>query len=163
MYKQLAGVFRIIKDDTGKQLDPSFLRIVRSRDIWWTGYLVLDRSSLAQILDILDNPKQGNSRALVDIPNGSLFVDSLPDAREDPALALWKQVNIFREICWRTSNLDSITAAQLIRNSPDLLAGHFVTDLRQDPALDGFSNFLIPVGGFSCEFPTLFMQANASR
>jgi len=163
MYKQLAGVFRIIKDDIGKQLDPAFLRIVRSRDIWWTGYLVLDRSSLAQILDILDDPKQGNSRALVDIPNGSLFVDSLPDAREDPALALWKQVNIFREICWRTSNLDSITAAQLVRNSPDLLAGHFVTDLRQDPALDGFSNFLIPVGGFSCEFPTLFMQANASR
>jgi len=163
MYKQLGGVFRIIKNDTGQQLDPAFLRLVSSREIWWTGYLVLDRSSLAQILDILDHPSQGDSQALLDIPNGNLIMDSLPDARKDPALALSRQINIFREICWRTSNLDSITADQLVRNSPDLLTGHLVTDLKQDPAHVEFQNFHIPFGGFSCEFPTLFMQANASQ
>ncbi|MGE5223709.1 MAG: hypothetical protein ACM3PY_14825 [Omnitrophica WOR_2 bacterium] len=146
----LAAAFRL--GPRQHELSQDFLLALHARDLWWSGYIVMDDYALSHILSAL-GPE--NARNLEGTGN-------ISSSMQNSQLTLLNQATLYQEVCWRISRPDN--ADQLIQDKKfiRLMSGHIYSDLSTKDALRELHQLEIPFGGLYCEFPTLSIQTQAS-
>lgn len=137
----LAGNFSL---DAAGGPGEAFVAELASRDIWWTGYVVMDDASLAQILDYA----AGKSYT-----SGAAMLEDLPDPRQDGLGALMHQARLVRSLCLSSNQLAADELWRIARFYNQISA-HVNTDANLDQALADWEDRL-KRGGITCEFPSL--------
>jgi hypothetical protein len=74
--------------------DPAFFERLQHEQVWWSGYVVLDETALAVLVDQLGGVVLDGKHL-----NGDQTLDTIPRAREDPQAALQGQVGLLRSAC----------------------------------------------------------------
>lgn len=160
----LSDAFIVEMKGENFHLGDSFIEILRARNIWWSGYTIMDRTALAEILTRLSQkgnaPEPGDQVYNTDQMSGAAV--SLSTV-QNPQMALFKQATLYQEICWKVNqtglNIESFKNHELLTG----LSGHYFSDASSAGFLQDLEKLEIPRGGFFCEFPTIPMQPKASK
>lgn len=140
------------------EIDSQFVTNLRSKDVWWNNYLVIDETGLIEIvnssLNVNKNP------AITPQPDAGLrIVANLPLPWEDPSEALKAQFDLLDSLCLSTpASTQAASAADLI--GP--LKHHLITDLQADEILSTWNNLRL-TGGRLCKFPTRSLPNSTSQ
>jgi hypothetical protein len=139
------------------QLDPEqapgaeFLQSLHAKDLWWSGYIILDQTALDAIRKFV-----GGKVAKSNL-NHPLSSRNIPDPQQDTRAALIGQARFAQDLCGGAAGLFSIETSQIL----DLftrLSSHVRTDLDLQQAIEEIQFSLRNGGGVSCEFPSLEAQ-----
>lgn len=133
--------------DSDGNLAPSFLDYLRSKNVWWDHYLMTDRVSLAEFVQIAGlTGMEGRDWSGVEL------VNTLPKTNQTPEAALKAQAQIANELCRSFPGLIENT-------SPDILWGLLAHNMRSDLTLEKVASiqavFRLSGGTPACDFPTL--------
>jgi hypothetical protein len=144
---------RLFSLEDGQVPNAMFLQALKDKQLWWDGYIVLDKSALVEILAMTssENEITGHNQ-----PPPAI---NLADIEEAPMRALLGQAQIAQELC-RNSGL--VIASDKSRY-PALIAQaspHIRTDLNLVIIAGEVVGALRNGGGISCEFPSLAVAAN---
>lgn len=145
--ENLASSFRLMNDASPH---PTFLQALHDKDIWWNGYLILDKTALLQIQEFSN--KFAND---LEQSNSTLGIHHIG---EDPLQALLDQTRLAQQLC-RSSNQVLDSDASEILAFLDQISSHLSTDLNLHMLLLELQQALQTGGGVSCEFPTLVALA----
>jgi hypothetical protein len=146
--QNLARLFKLEEDQTpGGQ----FVQALRDKDLWWNGYLILDRTALSEIISLTSGKDTAATRQLTS--------PEIPDSETAPMDALLRQAQLAQELC-RNSSL-ALTSGS--NRFPQLIAkasAYIRTDLDLGEITREVNSALRYGGGISCEFPSLVTAAN---
>ncbi len=124
-----------------------FLDFLRSKNIWWDHYLMVDRASLADFIEVAGIVGLDGR-----VWSGAELVASLPKTNQAPEAALKVQAQIASELCQSVSGL-------IEDSSPEILWGLLTHDMRSDLTLEKVASiqavFRLSGGTPACDFPTL--------
>ncbi len=140
--QQLAAIFSLQSDGSPH---PTFLQALRDKDIWWNGYLMLDKTALEQIQDYSHQHANRSEHTPL---------ESIPPTNEDPLQALLGQTRLAQQLC-QSSTLALGNDIGEILDFLDKTSTHLSTDLNLHLLLVEIHHGLQVSGGVSCEFPTL--------
>jgi hypothetical protein len=141
--KEWSGIFGL---DQEGQPSAIFLEYLRTKNIQWDNYLIVDRTSLAEFIELAGKITwDGQSLS------GPAAVARIPLAQLDPLAALQAQAFVAREICRNTTALMQSADPTLIWS---LLTHRMHSDLKLDSVQSARNEFSSIVGGPLCEFPT---------
>jgi hypothetical protein len=131
------------------KLDPQFVADLRSKDVWWNNYLVIDEAGLVEIVNRSLNASE--EPAITPQPDaGVRIISNMPLAWEDPANALKAQFDLLDRFCLPPSaSIHATSAADLI--GP--LEHHLITNLQAEEIFSIWKNLRL-TGGRLCKFPT---------
>jgi hypothetical protein len=143
---QWVADFRLTPDD---KLDPQFVADLRSKDVWWNNYLVIDETGLVEIVN--RNLNSSEDPAITPQPDaGVRIIANMPLAWENPGEALKAQFDLLDRFC-----LPPITSTRAA-SAADLIGPldhHLITNLQAEEILTIWNNLRL-TGGRLCKFPT---------
>jgi hypothetical protein len=138
------------------EIDSQFVANLRSKDVWWNNYLVIDETGLVEIVNRSLNVN--GSPAITPQPDaGDRIIGNMPLAWEDPGEALKAQFDLLDSLCL------SIPAPNQPAGPADLLGlldHHLVTNLQAEEILSIRNNLRL-TGGRLCKFPTRRLPNNS--
>jgi hypothetical protein len=139
------GKFKLTPQHT---LESDFVRALNEKEIWWTGQIIVDEYSLADVVDFVAG---ANDNSLLD---GVDAITSIPSAWATPSDSLIGQAALIKALCQNSSGLSSVPRWQYLHLFA-MTQDHFSTDFDAEEALDQWQNLLSSGGGVSCEFPSM--------
>lgn len=141
--RDLAQAYRQPGDGT---LDPAFAEAVTSYGVWWDHFLVLDRTTLSALVELVGGVGLGNGLA-----DGTLAIASLPEPGNQPEAVLERQALLLMGICQQSDVLFKGADPKIITG---LLAGSSRSDLAANEFQTAWEA-LQQAGSPTCEFPTI--------
>jgi len=141
----LAQLFQF---DDMKSPEPAFLDALEEKGLWWTGYLILDRIALIDVIEFLGGA--GEFSAL----DGANTVANLPKAMDDPQQAFTSQVKLFQELCSNVARLSEEDHWRLLHLF-GLIPDHAISNLDLEQVSSEWQDLLKHAGEVACEFPSL--------
>lgn len=167
---ELVESFRIHEAAGTLSLDPVFLENVRKHVPWWSGYILLDETALAEVANKWMFSSGVSQEASTSIftgsseqPDGSRAVAGLPHAWDDPYSALFGQASLYQELCWGLAWANGGFQTGQLQALSTSVEKHFSTDLDPQLILSEFQNLTGRGGNLVCEFPTLSVQARVVK
>jgi hypothetical protein len=148
--QNLASLFKLENKQTPSDI---FLQALKDKQLWWDGYMVLDRSALSEILTLTSAEEETTRK------NQQLSVSSLPDSEEAPMRALLIQAQLAQELC-RNSGVVLASGSNWLPSLIDRASALVRTDLDLGEIAGEVKSALRYGGGISCEFPSLTTAAN---
>jgi hypothetical protein len=124
-----------------------FFQALKDKELWWNGYLVLDRAALSEIIALTAGEDEAANKGQ------QLSASDIPDLEEEPMHALLGQVQIAQGLC---RNFGVVLASDNNR-FPALIAkasAYMHTDLDLGEIAREVNRALRYGGGISCEFPS---------
>lgn len=146
----LAGLFRL---DDEKSPSAEFIQALEARDLWWTGYVLLDQRALQQSLEVI----AGSSAS-----TGSLadeLLSSMQGNLLDSGTVLSSQTRFVQEMCRYSSWLSTSDTEQILDLAAQIYP-HLRTDLDLEAMVSELKNTIHNGGGISCEFPAVTASIN---
>jgi hypothetical protein len=138
--------FHLTQDD---KLDPQFVSDLRSKDVWWNNFLVIDDPGMVVIVN--RNLDASEDPAITPQPDaGERIIANMPLAWEDPAAALKAQFELLDRFCLSPATSYHATSAIDLIGPLD---HHLITNLKADEILLIWNNLRL-TGGRLCKFPT---------
>ena len=125
-----------------------FFQALKDKELWWNGYLILDRAALSEIIALTAGKDEATNKSQ------QLAASKIPDLEEEPMRALLGQVQIAQGLC-RNFGLVLASGSQ---RYPALIAkasAYIHTDLDLGEIASEVNRALRYGGGISCEFPSL--------
>ncbi len=110
---QLENTFGLAKAGGQKELKPSFVRLLRDRDLCWDGYLISDNTMLSAIVDDIGGVTLRSSHL-----SGSQVIARQEIALVKKSTSLSFQSELMEEICWNV--LHSSITRKLDQPAPGL-------------------------------------------
>lgn len=145
--QDLLNSFKLNKQVGGIIIDPGFLHVLQENNYWWSGYILLDETSLAKIFTQLGGIDL-NGKTLY----GAQVVSELLSEAENPRNAYSSQVALIQSICHKFSQVDTkLVVTQLQSMIPD----HILTDLDARMLKAEFDALYSNKHNPTCRFPTL--------
>jgi hypothetical protein len=144
---------RLFSLEDGQIPNTLFLQALQDKQLWWDGYIVLDKSALVEIL-AMTSSESGTTSQSQQPP-----AINLAEIEEAPMRALLVQAQLAQELC-RNSG---VMIASDKNRFPGLIAqasAHIRTDLDLAEIAGEVVEALRHGGGISCEFPSLATAAN---
>lgn len=124
-----------------------FQKFLRSKEVWWNHYVVLDETSLADLVALTDgiywNGKQVNGSGAVE----EILINSSP-----PEIELNAQASIVNELCRSAQELLSSSDPMILWG---LLTHRMRSDLQLEMVQAAQNEYAQPGGEPVCEFPTM--------
>jgi hypothetical protein len=148
--QNLAHLFRM---DEGQIPNSIFLQALKDKELWWDGYIILDRSALSEVVALVSTEDESTRQSQ------QLSVSNIPDVEEAPERALLGQAELAQELCRNSSWVLASNSNQL----SILIARasvHIRTDLNLGEIAGEVKSALRYGGGISCEFPSMATAAN---
>jgi hypothetical protein len=146
---QIAASFGL---DASGAISPDFFEAIRAADFWWSNYLALDESGLAEVIDLGGGVDLGQGAL-----NGEQVAQLLNSPQSPTAEGLSAQGRVFQAVCSQSAEkLLSADARQTFQK----LGGRLRTDLEIERFIQEWQMPLILAGRPSCEFPTLQARQN---
>ena len=139
----LASEFQL--DSQGRP-STTFLEAIEAKEIRWDDVLLLDKVSLAVLIDL-----SGGLDSSPGHKSGTLAVSQLPAALEEPRAALEKQAALAEGICQK---MDRLLGNPDLARLLELLAGRTYSETEFLNHFPGWSYFQNSGSNVSCEFPT---------
>jgi hypothetical protein len=138
--------FQLTQDE---KLDPQFIADLRSKDVWWNNFLVIDDPGLVLIVN--RNLNASEDPAITPQPDaGERIIANMPLAWEDSAGALKAQFDLLDRFCLPSSGTYHAASGMDLIGPLD---HHLITNLRADEILSIWNNLRL-TGGRLCKFPT---------
>lgn len=172
----LAGAFRVEASTNSLQVGQAFLKALQNRSLFWSGIVLLDKYALAQTLDYLNLPqpqqslskyqtldKPNNPTQPVGFPDGVAKLEAMPNASQNPQMALFAQASIFQELCQSAAQRDPVLDASSQEELTKLLEGHLFLDLDPKQVLPHLKAYQAPGTSLFCDFPTLPIQSMSAK
>ena len=141
--EQWSGAFGL--DAAGEPAN-AFLENLKTKNIQWDNYLLVDYPSLADLIE-LTGKIDWNGQQL----SGPEVVAKIPFTRLDPQAALQAQAFVAQELCSNTALLMQSADPMLLWG---LLTHRMHSDLELASLQAARDDFALIVGGPRCEFPT---------
>jgi hypothetical protein len=138
------------------EFDSQFVANLRSEDVWWNNYVVVDETGLVEIvnrsLNVMGSP------AITPQPDaGDRIIGNMPLAWEAPSEALKAQFDLLDSLCL---SIPASTQAASQADLLDLLDHHLISDLQANEILSIQKNLRL-TGGSLCKFPTRRLPNNS--
>jgi hypothetical protein len=130
-----------------RQPDSTFFASIRSMDLWWNSYVVMDETASAYLIERISGVST-NGQPI----NGMRAVAKLPLAWENPQDAVRAQASLLAGLCKKENQpgtpLDLKNALSELSNhlSSDINPGQLIMDWKSMTTVDKF---------ITCEFPTI--------
>jgi hypothetical protein len=140
--KQLSSLFGLEPDGSPTS---EFLQAVQSKDFWWDSLFLLDRLSLARLVELAGGVELDGEKM-----DGEQAVAWLPSARETPQAALVAQAALAHELCEKSPLIFS--GDGMVKNLESVFGQTYLT-----PGLaDGIAGWRLPepASRLFCELPT---------
>jgi hypothetical protein len=144
----------------GAALNPEFVQVLQSRQIWWTGSVILDRYAYAQVMNYL--AEDGNAAQTVAYLDGENWVKKLAEAAGKPQEAIANQATIYQELCWRTAKQNWSLSDTIQQEISNRLAGHTQVDFNLAQSLRE-TGMLTATSSLFCDFPTLYAKTQVIK
>jgi hypothetical protein len=170
---RLASAFLVEASPDSLQVGQAFLKTLQNRNLFWSGIVLLDKSALAQTLDYLNLPQPqqslgGNqtselSNAPVGFPDGAAKLDAMPNASQNPQMALFAQASIYQELCQNAAQRNPVLDASSQEELAKLLEGHLYLDLDPKQVLPRLKAYQASGATLFCDFPTLPIQSMSAK
>ncbi len=141
----LAQVFQL--DDT-KTPGSDFLNALEEKGLWWTGYIILDKVALLDVVEFLGGAGEYSSL------DGASTIASLPNAMADPQQALASQAKLFQELCSNVSRM-SVDDHWRLPHLFSLIPDHAISSLDLVQVSAEWQDLLNHFSEVACEFPSL--------
>jgi hypothetical protein len=125
-------------------LSENFIQALQEREIWWTGYVIMDQKAIASLLDYASGKNY---------IRGADMLDNLPDPDQDSMSALLEQARLARSLCLSTGQLTRDGLWQ-VSKFYSTIQEHVSTDIDVESALMDW-DLKLKRGGITCEFPSL--------
>lgn len=126
-------------------LSGEFQQAIREQGVWWDKYLVLDRSSLAEVIELAGGVDLGYGRL-----SGAEITALMATVRQDPHVAIGLQAMLAQQVCRAGRYLYQ-------KVDPGIMAGLILDGARSDLEMDGFIAGWLGLrdiqGGLMCEIP----------
>jgi len=127
---------------------PEFLERLRHEQVWWSGYVLLDETALAALVDLLGGVDlDGKHR------DGFLALSSIPRPWDDRAGALQGQVGLLRSACRQAGALFS--SGPEIAGLVDKLGRHLRTSVDIAAEVQDWLQAAGSNPALECEFPLM--------
>ncbi|MGW8250823.1 MAG: hypothetical protein ACWGO1_09295 [Anaerolineales bacterium] len=132
-----------------------FLQLLKQDDIWWSHYVILDRSGAIELIDSLGGVEVASplrSSEMVKV-SGLQALSELRPANGDLYGALYSQATLIQQLCRiPPKSYLNLNRAQIIMQR---LKDHLITDLTAEHVIDDLQLMIKSGGGFVCDFPSL--------
>jgi len=130
-----------------KRLDPVFVSSLRSLDLWWNSSIVLDETTLAEVIERLSGVST-NGQPI----NGIRAVAKLPLAWEKPQEAIRAQAALLAGLCKKENKPN--TPLDVI-GLFDKFSNHLSSDIDAGQLLQDWKSMSASGNSVNCEFPTM--------
>lgn len=129
----------------------AFLQALENQGLWWDNYLIVDRVTLAALVDLTGGIDIGNGRS-----TGQQVVGLLSIAREDDQTSLDFQARLAQGICQRLNSMRQNASFETITEilTSSTAQNEAYSDLSSEDLQASWSK-MQAAGGLECEFPTL--------
>ncbi len=144
----LAANFHLTQEGAPER---SFFDVLQGWGMWWSGYVLLDKSALTQIVAWL-NPLNQDRR----LESVQIILES-PNPSEDFNAAYESQTWLVQRLCDSIRQLDQPNALD-VSGITALFPSHLRTDLDVSEMIEEWRGMLAQRGGLRCELP--FLLAN---
>ncbi|RPI35044.1 MAG: hypothetical protein EHM70_00880 [Chloroflexota bacterium] len=164
----------------------SFLDVLQERDLWWSGYLVLDRDTIAEIGEyfLASEPSlqqadragvlfESESHALVqtaaemdgsrDDPAHEIILKALSEGSGSSQEIIQTQAALYQEMCRDLSASKDGDDFEFLRRVFTQSPGHMGTDLNIEQIITELKNLRDAKSVLFCDFPTLSLQTIISN
>lgn len=142
----------LLQSDPQDSPGPDFFSELKARGLWWSGYVILDRQSLAKAVDLVaDLSSVGTDLAL---SPGSAAVARVPFAWHDPQGAYQGQVELIQKLCTAALNLHSDHINKL-EDFFLLFDSHILSDIGREQLAAEMVGMLVHNNRITCELPFL--------
>ena len=148
--QNLAHLFKL---EDGQTPSSMFLQALKDKEMWWDGYMILDRSALSEIITLTSIEDDASRQSQ------QFSAANIPGIEQAPMRALLGQAQLAQELC---QNSGRVLASDSNR-FPSLIAkasAHIRTDLDLGEIAGEVKSALRYGGGISCEFPSLATAAS---
>jgi hypothetical protein len=146
--ENLASLFQMDKD---RSPSSAFMQALQAKDLWWSGYIILDRAALEGIGKFTDG------MATKSIQKHLPSLSSIPDPGQNPQEALTGQTRFAQELCRNSAGTPSLDIPEIL-DLTARLSPHIHTDIDMEQLISEVQATLKNGGGISCEFPSLEIQ-----
>jgi len=145
----LASLFQ---SDSHGSPGPDFFSELKTRGLWWSGYIILDRFALAEAIDLIaDVSGVGVNQAL---SPGSAAVARVPFAWHDPQGAYQGQVELIQKLCTAALDLHPNHIGRL-EDFFLLFDRHIMSDIGREQLAAEMVGMLVHENRITCELPFL--------
>ncbi len=131
---------------------PDFFTELKARDLWWSGYIMVDRAALAEIIDTIVG-LSGSSEDPTLSP-GSGAVARVPFAWHDPTGAYRSQAELIQKLCTASSHLSADHIGRL-EDLFLLFGNHIMSDIGREQLAAEMVGMLVHENRVTCELPFL--------
>lgn len=139
---ELADLFGL--DEAGK-LSSEFQQAIMEKGVWWDKYLVLDRSSVAEVIDMAGGVNLGYGSL-----SGAEVASLMATTAQDPQAEVGLQALLVQQFCRAGRYLYQAV-------DPGIMAGLILDGARSDLDMDGFVAGWLDLqdtqGGLLCDIP----------
>jgi hypothetical protein len=138
----------LFKLDKNQDPDNQFLDALIIGNLWWSNYVLLDKSGAAEVIDFFGGVNIGTSRVI----DGKDALLLIPDYRKNPTAALIGQAKISQSLCQHMARKSQdVNIAELSK----LVSIHVKTDMTSLEILNEWRTMSVNGGGISCVYPSL--------
>lgn len=132
--------------------DPDFFSELKARGLWWSGYIMVDRSAIAETIDLIAK-LSGESEDQM-LSHGSRAVARVPFTGHDPHGAYQGQVELVQKLCSAALHLNTDHISKL-EDLFLLFGSHIISDIGREQLAAEMVGMLVYGNRISCELPFL--------
>jgi hypothetical protein len=118
-----------------------------ARNWWWSGYVMVDPTGAARIINYLGSIDLGSGPI-----KGAAAVNRIVPWDKNPEKALEQQYELIEGVCFQFSQVKSVTNLDSLSN---LIGKHMLTDFLDEQILVDMNQMLTYGKSFRCKFPLL--------
>jgi hypothetical protein len=133
---------------------PAFFSELKAKGLWWSGYFVVDRYALAEIVDLFNSIAGEDGATLT----GSARVEVVPLTWKNPQRAKQEQARLARGLCSVAAHL-SVDHISELDDLFLLFSHHVLSDIDREQTAAELVGLLIQGGRVTCEFPSMDMSS----
>ena len=148
-----AALVKKFQSDPSGAPGPAFFSELKAKGLWWSGYFVVDRYALIEIVDAVTSIAGEEG----DIKSGSEQVKAVPLTWRDPQRAKREQARLVQSLCNETFRLNADHISEL-DDLFLLFSHHILSDINREKAAAELVGLLFQEGEVSCEFPSMDMS-----
>jgi len=131
---------------------PDFFSELKARGLWWSGYILIDRQALSEIIE-----KVSGLSTVGESEDPAQAVARVPFAGKDPQGAYLMQAEIAQDLCRAAANLNADHISK-IENLFLLYSRHIQSDIDREQAAAELVGMLVQGSSITCEFPSLALD-----
>ena len=144
-----ADLAELFQSDPQGLPGPKFFSELKARGLWWSGYIIVDRKSLAVVIDLVGRlAEQRGEEAL-----SPGILNSVPFTWKDPQGAYEGQAQIAQQLCSAAAHL-TLDQINEIDDIFLLFSSQILSDIKREGAAAELVGMLAQGSGITCEFPS---------